>query len=318
MVPDAAVVVLPLDAEPRLWPTIVVEVANSQSYDDVLAKVKRWFRNSHGMVEVALVLKFTAKEPILDPSCFMEVWRYGVRTSDEAGDQNAALDGEGSECERTEDPDSGTSDGDVHSINTNNDQTTSNRCSASAVRDNQTPEDSLTDADNPHADCNLTSTDDEHEPVIPTAIADISNSQVTDSDGSLSSLVEEEIDIARTSPDQDTVSGSSQSSSASTSEYRPTPLHPRRQIILSGLRKTILPVSDPVEQEMRYLTLFYSDFFGSENVPEGRNPNEEVLLDLDELRLEIRLLMGMTEKLQERLKKHPEADSAGGGKRVNR
>lgn len=49
MVPDAAVVVMPLDAGPRLWATIVVEVANSQGYDDVLAKVKCRFRNSHGM-----------------------------------------------------------------------------------------------------------------------------------------------------------------------------------------------------------------------------------------------------------------------------
>lgn len=30
------------------------------------------------MVEVALVLKFTAKSPLVDPACFLEVWRYGI------------------------------------------------------------------------------------------------------------------------------------------------------------------------------------------------------------------------------------------------
>lgn len=318
MVPDAAVVVMPLDGPPRLWPTIVVEVANSQGYDDVLAKVKRWFRNSHGMVEVALVLKFTAKDPILDPSCFLEVWRYGVPVSDEAGDQDAALDEEGSECQETDDPDSATSDGDEHSIHSNTDRTSVNRSSPSAEQDNQTPEDKFINANSLDTDCNLPKSDEEPVPAIHTAIADISLSQATDSDSSLSSLSsleEEETDIPVTPADQDTASGSSQSSSASTSEYRPIPLHHRRQIILSGPRKTILPVSDPVD---RYLTLFYSDFFGSENVPEGRDPNEPVQLDLEELRLEIRLLMGMTEKLQERVKKHAGAESGGGGKRLKR
>lgn len=43
----------------RLGPVVADEVANSQSYESVLAKLTRWFRKSHGMVEVALLLKFS-------------------------------------------------------------------------------------------------------------------------------------------------------------------------------------------------------------------------------------------------------------------
>lgn len=317
MVPDSAVVVMPLDGEPRLWPTIVVEVANSQDYGDVLAKVKRWFRNSHGMVEVALVLKFTAKDPILDPACFLEVWRSEARVSDEVDDQSPAINAEGDESERTGDPDSGSADGDENGNASTTGCPSSDRSSSSEGQESQAPGDHLIDAVSLDTDCILPSSDGEHQPNIPTVDADISNPHDMDSDSSLSSLDDAEIDIPASQPDQDTAPASSQSSSASTSEYRPTTPRHRRQIYLSGLRKTILPVADPVDQEMQYLTLSYSDFFGSENVPEGRDPNEEVQLDLDELRLEIRLLVKMTEK-QANVNKHPAAGNGRGGRRVKR
>lgn len=317
MVPDSAVVVMPLDGEPRLWPTIVVEVANSQDYGDVLAKVKRWFRNSHGMVEVALILKFTAKDPILDPACFLEVWRYEARVSDEVDDQSPVINAEGDEYERTGDPDSGSTDGNENGNTSTTGCPSSDRSSSSEGQESQAPEDHLIDAVSLDTDCILPSSDGEHQPNIPTVDADISNPHDMDSDSSLSSLDDAEIDIPASQPDQDTASASSQSSSASTSEYRPIPPRHRRQIYLSGPRKTILPVADPVDQEIQYLTLFYSDFFGSENVPDGRGPNEEVQLDLDELRLEIRLLVKMTEK-QANVNKHPAAGNGRGGRRVKR
>lgn len=65
----------------------------------------------------------------------------------------------------------------------------------------------------------------------------------------------------------------------------------RLQIYIAETRKTVLPISDP---EMRYLSLRYSDFFGSENVPAGKDPAEEVRLDLDILRREVRNLVRLT------------------------
>lgn len=47
---------------------------------------------------------------------------------------------------------------------------------------------------------------------------------------------------------------------------------------------------------MHCLALGYSDFFGTENVPDGEDPNEEDCLDLAILRLEVRNLMRTTEQ----------------------
>lgn len=79
LVPDAAVTVLDeredATAPPRLFPTIVVEVANSQLYDDAVKKARRWFRASAGLVEVVLLVNFTEKDPLQDAACFIEVYR---------------------------------------------------------------------------------------------------------------------------------------------------------------------------------------------------------------------------------------------------
>lgn len=47
---------------------------------------------------------------------------------------------------------------------------------------------------------------------------------------------------------------------------------------------------------MSHNSLRFSDFFGSENIPEGRDAGEEVPIDPDVLRPEVRNLMRLTEK----------------------
>lgn len=291
MVPDAAVVVMPLDGEPRLWPTIVVEVTNSQGYDDVLAKVKRWFSNSRGMVEVVFVLKFTAKDPIPDPPCFLEVWRYEVSVGDLMGDGLVVPDGETIDSAGL--GDSG-GDGDEHADLANSDYAGGTPSPSSVV--------------------NGSDRDNENEQDISIAVVDPCAPHDINSDSSLTSLNDEETDIPLVPPEAHSPSSSSASSTC-TSEYRTGLRSRKRQIFLSGPRITILPVVDP---ESRYLNLRYSDFFSMENVPEGRAADEPVQLDLDELRLEIRLLMRMTERMEENVKKHAGAESGGGGKRVKR
>lgn len=97
MVPDAAVVVLSEEGDIRVCPTIVVEVANIQAYDNVLEKVERVFVQSDGMVEVVLLLEFTVKDQLLDPACYLETWRYREVVDDAASvaetDTRMDLDG---------------------------------------------------------------------------------------------------------------------------------------------------------------------------------------------------------------------------------
>lgn len=69
---------------------------------------------------------------------------------------------------------------------------------------------------------------------------------------------------------------------------------------LSGARQTVLHVADPIDPETQQLVLRCSDFFGSDNAREHRDGNEEVLRDLDQLRLEITLLRGLTEETARR------------------
>lgn len=88
-VPDAAVVVLDHETTPQLWPTIVAEVANSQSYESKVEKAKCWFVKSKNTVEVALLLKFTERKPLGNPVCFLEVYRARlVDQGDEEGDDD--------------------------------------------------------------------------------------------------------------------------------------------------------------------------------------------------------------------------------------
>lgn len=280
MVPDAAVVVMSRAGDVRVWPTIMVEVANSQGYDNALQKARRWFVQSEGMVEVVLVLKFTAKDPLLDPACYLEAWRYAEVVADDTSD------GDG-DSDEPMDVDSDFSGGASTDDN---------------VEDVVDPAEEQT-APGEDTDPGTTSTD-------PAVLAN------EESDSSLSSLssdssdVSDQADTVAHDQSQDSVStalpSSSSSSSNSTGKYDPHPVH---DIILSGARKTVLPVAHPADPEMRYLALHYSDYFGSENVPPGRDPAEEVLLDLDELREEITMLIRMTAKQEEQVAKR-QADAA--------
>lgn len=280
MVPDAAVVVLSVEGDVRVWPTIVVEVANTQAYDDVVDKVRRWFVQSDGMVEVVLVLKFTAKDPLLEPACYLETWRYRDVVPDDIGDGDAQMDLEcdGSGTNRSASDDEGAMNPDT---------------TAPPNRDAAQGEGESAISVDPESDSSLSSLDDEDD-------------------------ANDEALLAPPDNDADDSPFTNSSSSDSTGDYDP---HPTHEIFLAGPRKTVLPVADPPDPEMLFLTLRYSDFFGSENVPPGRDPDEQVLLDLDELRQEIAMLIRLTAKQEEPVKRQAGSGGAapgGRGKRVRR
>lgn len=327
LVPDAAVVVTPLGAPARIWPTIVVEVANTQLYANARAKVKRWFTKSRGLVEVVLLLKFTAEDPILDPSCFLEVWRYGVPPEDTDG---MIVEGEvdGSDCDEE------AGDLDDEAGLDSNDFSDAGSCSGSGIDQSSItvdqqgdpfPESETSDPDG--SDCSSLhsignasdfDTTTHNAPGGQTdadaLLVDV-GTVLSDSDSSLSSL---EGDEASPIPPTTGSDAPSSSSDASTSAYRPTPRRHKLHMYRSGARQTVLPVADPVDPEMQHLALRYSDFFGSENVPENRDRNEQVLLNLDELRLEIALLMGLTEGIVGNVKKRAGEGSQSWGKKPRR
>lgn len=277
LVPDAAVVVIDDEAPPRLWPTIVVEVANTQSYDDALAKINRWFVKSRNTVEVALLLKFVAKDPLVDPSCFLESYRGRVVDADAVGEGIMDIDSE-SESGGDDEP------GAEGSLSGDDDDT-----------------DHLRDDENDRS----ASPDDQPtvETTSPPSPADEPNEPLethVDSDSSLSSLDDEDLDLDLGLDDP------------------PVPAKPRLQVYIADTRKTVLPVSDPPEPEMRFLSLRYSDFFGSENVPDGKDPAEEVRLDLDILRREVRNLVRLTVRQVGSLKRRAGGGQGAAGKREKR
>lgn len=334
--PDAAVVVTPVGAPARVWPTIVVEVANTQGYEDAVAKVKRWFTKSHGMVEVALLLKFTAADPVLDPSCFLEVWRYGVPAP---GDKDLTMvEWEGDSIEEVGPVDdqhdndklgvlSGSDDSGLPSDRQDpqaNDIIPDISDTEHNYENNDGSPDNNNDSDIDLADdANIDSSFHPNhvlvtghvEPEIlpvdaPTGLTD------SDSSSSLSSLSEDETSPGPRGNSNDAASSSS--SDGSTNAYHPTPRRHQFQMYLSGARQTVLPVGEPADPAMQHLALRYSDFFGSENVPPGRDADQEVLLDLDELRLEIALLVGLTEGIEGNVRKRPNEDGRRGGKKARR
>lgn len=326
MVPDAAVVVMSRDGDVRVWPTIVVEVANSQEYDNVLKKARRWFVQSEGMVEVVLVVKFTAKDPLLDPACYLEAWRYGKVVCDEAGDGGCdeqldvdcdRIDGDRMTGDAHEDVDAVDADAvsceDAHP----GDVTTDTIVPSHEDSDSSLSSLSSDSSDSEHQLAPSEHTHHGHPSTKTPTLADEPTENSLTSPPSNSSAASDVAAHDQSLDTASTVSPSSSSSSDSTSNYDPLPKH---DLILSGARKTILPLSDPADPEMRYLALLYSDFFGSENVPTGRDPAEQVLLDLDELREEIRMLIRMTAKQEEPVAKR-QVDAADGGpgrKRVRR
>lgn len=327
MVPDAAVVVTPVGAPARIWPTIVVEVANTQGYEDALAKVKRWFTRSHGMVEVALLLKFTAADPVTDPACFLEVWRYG-----EPDNQDATMLEWGSEPYEGSNPVADLDDSDeLSDLSSGSDhsdhpahqqsqpvETLAPDTLAVEYRDTISPLSAYVEGIRAAGPSNAVDATVHADPEI---ISLDTHSGLTDSDSSLSSVEDDETSPIPSDNSNDAASSiadSSSSSDASTSAYHPTPRRHRFQMYLAGVRQTVLPVDDPVDPAMQHLALRYSDFFGSENVPVGRDANQEVLLDLDELRLEITLLVGLTEGIEGNVRKRPSEDGQGGRKKARR
>lgn len=187
LVPDAAITVLVEDdnaattttAPPRLFPTIVVEVANSQLYDDAVKKARRWFRASAGLVEVVLLVNFTQKDPLQDAACFIEIFRCRNATPPAA-----------------EDP--------------------------------------------------------------------------ADSD-------------------------------ASDAAYQPPAATPLLDVYRDGERTHVIP--PPLDAARDHVVLRYSDFFGSENVPLGRDPAEPVVLQMRILRSKIVSLVRLTRAQNESLKR---------------
>lgn len=329
MVPDAAVVVTPVGSPARVWPTIVVEVANTQGYEAAVAKVKRWFAKSHGMVEVALLLKFTATDPVLDPSCFLEVWRYGVPAPEDIDVTMLEWEGDpiegGGPVDDLDDSDDSHLPVDQQSqqaCDINIDAEHGDRKSGDFTDDQNDLD--IPVADDANINPSLHNTllavagHVEPEPVEPEIVPADAHPGLTDSDtsSSLSSLSDDDANPVPNANSTDAASSSS--SDASTSAYHPSPRRHKFQMYLSGARQTVLPVMDPVDPGMQHLALRYSDFFGSENVPAGRDAHQEVLLDLDELRLEITLLVGLTEGIEGNVRKRPNEEGQHGGKKARR
>ncbi|KAL0631924.1 hypothetical protein Q9L58_009209 [Maublancomyces gigas] len=231
MVPDTAVAIAPRDGTVRLWPTIVVEVANSQSYEYVLAKVKRWFRKSHGMVEVALVLKFTAKKPV--KSEVEGVVESASESSSDDGNGAATLHDMSSDDLRditlplSPIPDSG----DVAPSFLRPETQVMNPLSGPRSHDA------------PGSDSSLSSLEDESgSDMFPTASRQDTNSSV--------SSLEDNPQDADLTDDQNTAT-SSNPSTARTSSYHFSSRRHKRHVYLSGARQTILPLADPADPATR-------------------------------------------------------------------
>lgn len=310
LVPDAAVVVLDDETTPRLWPTIVVEVANSQSYESAVEKVKRWFVKSKNTVEVALLLKFTAKNPLLDPACFLEVYRARVvDEGDEEWDDDLAFESDSEASDdglpvHSDDDDEG-----LQSDGNENDEIDGSVATRGTIGPNDPDaghhlidEDSLLRLDDRDSSPCLTVQNQEPDPEIPPVLA-----PTPDDLSSPSS----------TSSNPPTPSPSSAASGRASDPAGHTPVH-SLHIFVEGPRNIILPVADPPDPEMRYVSLRYSDFFGSENVPPGKNVDEPVRLDLDVLRREVRNLMRLTQRQVGNVKRRGREEKMGVEKRVRR
>lgn len=341
MVPDAAVVVLDVssaESVPRLYPTIVVEVANTQLYENAVDKIKRWFVKSRNTVEVALLLRFT-EDPLINPTCFLEIFRCRPSGDDAGGagddliaeldldssddgfvgeDETSALGDDGADnMERDDGGKEGEGGDDNGDFGGDELPHISNDHSISSA--------SLNDSDS-----SLSSVHEEH-------VANPGNAAPIDVDGSNSPhsasdpACEPDEDISvlsphldNSAPDSDPIhsyppSPSSASSNNSRAAYHPVtePRPHRLEMYLAGPRKTVLPVADPPDPEMRYLVLRYSDFFGSENVPAGRHAGEEVRLDLDLLREQVAGLIRLTREQVGNVRKRTKAGGSA-GKRVRR
>lgn len=212
LVPDAAISVM--GPQPRVWPSLVVEVANTQTYESATAKVARWFTMSEGGVEVALLMKFTAQDAMVDPACFLEVWRSRrgrAAVESTSVDVPAAL--------------------------------------VPVEHDGSSPL--------------VFSSDEEADPAPPT---------------------DENLDAAYGSA------------------------LPEASIYRDGPRRTVHPMLPGAQAP---ITLRYSDFFGRENVPPGRDPDEVVLLQLDVLHEVLMEFVDLTRAQVASIKRRREDEGEG-------
>lgn len=270
LVPDAAVAVLDIESDdpPRLWPTIVVEVARSNTYDSAVEKVGRWFRASDGMVEVALLLQFTEKDPLVNPECFIEVFRCRRISSPGArpgGDYQLRFG--------MVEPDTGLAgDGDhgFHRVGGFAARDTTGLRSAHLIPARGSASAAVATGDNPTVSGN-TSRCKHHRNAALYDYRTLSNVQVY---------------LDRLPPTVET--------------YQDGP----RYIVVGP------PSSDSAHQ---HIVLQYSDFFGRENVPVGRDPAEKVYLQLDLLRKELLVRLRLTQAQVGSLKRNQSTDEGLGG-----
>lgn len=270
LVPDAAVAVLDIESDepPRLWPTIVVEVARSKTYHTAVEKVTRWFRASEGMVEVALLLMFTEEDPLVNPACFIDVFRCRPTSSPgaEAGPKvpdsviaGLAGDGDGGDgCDQ------------VRQI---------------AAQD---------------------ATGSKDKDTAPTRT-------------SSSAAVAIQEDTTRSGSEHHNTADSSDNCNLSNAPYHPDRSPPTLEIYQHGPRHIVVPTAS-ADSSYRHIELQYSDFFGRENVPAGRDPAEKVELELDLLRKELLVRLHLTQAQMGSLKRKGTAEDAlgGGDKRVKK
>lgn len=307
LVPDAAVAVFDptSTATQRLWPTIVVEVANSQSYENAVAKLLRWFKASEGMVEVGLLIKFTEKDPLHDPACFIEVFRCRpavAATTPPFADGQTGSDEEYT-CQLSEDeassggdsriPDADLDDGDH--IMSSDEADELSTTSSSSIHENDESLANTTSPNNHGSNRSITSADS------------IDDSKSALSDHSTLS------DASSPDPSTDDSTNSRASYSSVTS---PTVT---LELYQDGTRQTVLPPPSP-NPGTQHIALRYSDFFGSENVPAGRDRGEEVQLMLDLLRTELMMRLSLT-VAQEAAARERKRKAAGGttvGKRARK
>lgn len=231
----------------------MIEVANSQTYEDAVGKVGRWFRASGGMVEVALLMKFREKEPLVDPACFVEVFRcrpsaQGLEAEPEEPDASMA---EGDPGLGAEDDDGDDQDDEPTAGDTTSSEDEDNTGTSTPAR--------------PATNTNNTALPETH--------------YATDNDSSDTNT---------------TTSDSSNDSTSSDASYEPEASPPLLEIYQDGPRHTILPAPSP-DSSTQHIELQYSDFFGRENVPAGRDPAERVQLQLDLLRKELLVRLRLTQ-----------------------
>ncbi|KAF8241342.1 hypothetical protein K440DRAFT_255555 [Wilcoxina mikolae CBS 423.85] len=64
-----------------VWPAIIIEVANSQTYNKVLAKMQLWFVTSQAVVRAVCIIRYP-QDALVTSTVHVELWRCFSRSSD--------------------------------------------------------------------------------------------------------------------------------------------------------------------------------------------------------------------------------------------